>query len=141
MFQPFGPWAEWACLAAIDTLALACLAAASALPRERWAGGVLVFAAGFLLPFFFSATPTGSYAAQYVNAMADLPLAMLFGGTLCLYFAVVRRKIAYWLVALPLAVLAGVCYNFCVYFAAEPQLMGQNPALYENVSRLVQFWL
>ena len=31
--------------------------------------------------------------------------------------------------------------NFCVYFAAEPQLMGQNPALYENVSRLVQFWL
>lgn len=42
---------------------------------------------------------------------------------------------------LPLAVLAGVCYNFCVYFAAEPQLMGQNPALYENVSRLVQFWL
>ena len=88
LFQPFGPWAEWACLAAIDTLALACLAAASALPRERWAGGVLVFAAGFLLPFFFSATPTGGYAAQYVNAMADLPLAMLFGGTLCLYFAV-----------------------------------------------------
>ena len=41
----------------------------------------------------------------------------------------------------PLAVLAGICYNFCVYFAAEPQLMGQNPALYENVSRLVQFWL
>ena len=25
LFQPFGPWAEWACLAAIDTLALACL--------------------------------------------------------------------------------------------------------------------
>ena len=43
--------------------------------------------------------------------------------------------------ALPLAALAGACYNFCVYFAAEPQLMGQNPALYENVSRLVQFWL
>ena len=41
----------------------------------------------------------------------------------------------------PLAVLAGICYNFCVYFAAEPQLIGQNPALYENVSRLVQFWL
>ena len=115
LFQPFGPWAEWACLAAIDTLALACLAAASALPRERWAGGVLVFAAGFLLPFFFSATPTGSYAAQYVNAMADLPLAMLFGGTLCLYFAVGRRKIAYWLVVLPLAVLTltkDICFAY-----------------------------
>ena len=99
LFQPFGPWAEWA----------------SALPRERWAGGVLVFAAGFLLPFFFSATPTGSYAAQYVNAMADLPLAMLFGGTLCLYFAVGRRKIAYWLVALPLAVLTltkDICFAY-----------------------------
>ena len=48
---------------------------------------MLVFAAGFLLPLFFSATPTGSYAAQYVNAMADLPLAMLFGGVFCLYYA------------------------------------------------------
>ena len=44
-------------------------------------------------------------------------------------------------ITLPLAVLAGMVYNFCVYFAAEPQLIGQNPALYENVSRLVQFWL
>ena len=43
--------------------------------------------------------------------------------------------------ALPLAVLAGAVYNFCVYFSAEPGLIGQNPALYQNVSRLVQFWL
>ena len=44
-------------------------------------------------------------------------------------------------VVLPLAVLAGAVYNFCVYFAAEPGLIGQNPSLYQNVSRLVQFWL
>ena len=44
-------------------------------------------------------------------------------------------------IALPLAVLAGAAYNFCVYFTAEPGLVGQNPALYQNVSRLVQFWL
>lgn len=115
LFQPFGQWAEWACLAAVDTLALACLAAAAALPRDRWASGVLVFAAGFLLPFFFSATPTGSYATQYVNAMADLPMAMLFGGVLCLYFAVGRRKYAYWLTALPLAVLTltkDICFAY-----------------------------
>ena len=43
--------------------------------------------------------------------------------------------------ALPLAVLAGAAYNVCVYFAAEPGLLGQAPALYQNVSRLVQFWL
>ena len=42
---------------------------------------------------------------------------------------------------LPLAVLAGACCSFCVYFTAEPGLIGQNPALYQNVSRLVQFWL
>ena len=115
LFQPFGLWAEWACLAAIDTLALACLAAAAALPRPKWAEGILVFAAGFLLPYFFSATAAGSYAVQYVNAMADLPLAMLFGGTLCLYFAVGRHKHAYWLVALPLAVLTltkDICFAY-----------------------------
>lgn len=115
LFQPFGRWAEWACLAAIDTLALACLAAVAALPRPKWAEGILVFAAGFLLPYFFSATPAGSYAVQYVNAMADLPLAMLFGGTLCLYFAVGRHKHAYWLVTLPLAVLTltkDICFAY-----------------------------
>ena len=115
LFQPFGQWAEWACLAALDTLALACLAAAAAPPRDRWAGGVLVFAAGFLLPFFLSATPTGSYATQYVNAMADLPLAMLFGGTLCLYYAVVRKEHTFWLTALPLAVLTltkDICFAY-----------------------------
>ena len=115
LFQPFGHWAEWACLAAIDTLALTCLAAAAALPRERWACGVLVFAAGFLLPFFFSATPTGSYAAQYVNAMAALPLAMLFGGVFCLYYAVGREKHTFWLTALPLAVLTltkDICFAY-----------------------------
>ena len=115
LFQPFGLWAEWACLAAIDTLALACLAAAAALPRPKWAEGILVFAAGFLLPYFFSATAAGNYAVQYVNAMADLPLAMLFGGTLCLYIAVGRHKYAYWLVALPLAVLTltkDICFAY-----------------------------
>lgn len=115
LFQPFGLWAEWACLAAIDTLALACLAAAAALPRPKWAEGMLVFAAGFLLPYFFSATAAGNYAVQYVNAMADLPLAMLFGGTLCLYIAVGRHKYAYWLVALPLAVLTltkDICFAY-----------------------------
>ena len=115
LFQPFGLWAEWACLAAIDTLALACLAAAAALPRAKWAEGMLVFAAGFLLPYFFSATAAGSYAVQYVNAMADLPLAMLFGGTLCLYYAVGRKKHAFWLTALPLAVLTltkDICFAY-----------------------------
>ena len=37
LFQPFGLWAERACLAAIDTLALACLAAAAAIGGTSFA--------------------------------------------------------------------------------------------------------
>ena len=92
LFQPFGRWAEWACLAALDTLALACVAAATALPRSRWFASVGVFAAGAVLPYFFRDPAPGAYATQYVNAMADLPMAMLFGGTLCLYFGTERRR-------------------------------------------------
>lgn len=54
---------------------------------------------------------------------------------------VVSTLQAVYRAALPAAVLAGAWYNFCVYFAAEPGLIGQNPALYQNVSRLIQFWL
>lgn len=115
LLQPFGSWAEWACLAALDTLALACVAAASALPRPQWAGGILVFGAGFVLPFFFSNNPAGSYAPQYANAMADLPLAMLFGGALCLYYSVGHRRRAFWLTALPLMLLTltkDICFAY-----------------------------
>ena len=40
-----------------------------------------------------------------------------------------------------LAVGAGLVYGFLVIFAAEPWLYSQNPALFQNASRLVQFWL
>lgn len=115
LFQPFGAWAEWACLAALDTLALACVAAATALPRSRWYNAVLLFAAGVVLPYFFRDPTPGAYATQYVNAMADLPMAMLFGGTLCLYFGTERRRGAFWLTALPLALLTltkDICFAY-----------------------------
>ena len=115
LFQPFGVWSEWACLAALDTLALACVAAATALPRDRWYGGVLVFAAGVLLPYFFRDPTPGAYATQYVNAMADLPMAMLFGGTLCLYLGTGGRRGVFWLTALPLALLTltkDICFAY-----------------------------
>lgn len=115
LFQPFGVWSEWACLAALDTLALACVAAATALPRDRWYSGVLVFAAGVLLPYFFRDPAPGAYATQYVNAMADLPMAMLFGGTLCLYLGTQRRCGIFWLTALPLALLTltkDICFAY-----------------------------
>ena len=115
LFEPFARWSEWACMAALDTLAMACLAAASALPGDRRTAGVAVFACGFVLPYFFADTPAGSYAGQYANAMADLPLFMLFGGSLCLYFALGGKGRAYWLTALPLMLLTltkDICFAY-----------------------------
>ena len=100
-----GQFYEWQCLAGLDILFLACIAPVAALPRKNWAESVLLFAAGFLLPFFFSVVPAGTPSTIYANAMADTPLALLFGGTLCLYFAAGGRKTGFFACALPLAVL------------------------------------
>ena len=54
---------------------------------------------------------------------------------------VLRPLLHAWRAAFGLAVAAGIGYNFCVFFTAMPGLVGQNPALYQTVSRLVQFWL
>lgn len=87
-FQGLSPqFSEWQCLAALDALMLACVAAATALPRRRWPHSILLFGLGAMLPFFFSTLPAGTPSTVYANAMADLPMAMLFGGVLCLYFA------------------------------------------------------
>ena len=95
-----GRFYEWQCLAGLDILFLACIAPAAAMPRKNWAGAVLVFAAGFLLPFFFSVVPAGTPSTIYANAMADTPLALLFGGTLCLYAAAGGRKTGFFACAM-----------------------------------------
>lgn len=101
-----GTFSEWQCMAALDILALAAFAPAAALPRARWPHSILLFAAGFLLPFFFNTAPVGTASTVYQNAMADLPLAVLFGGALCLYFAAGERRGGFYAVGLPLALLA-----------------------------------
>ena len=116
-----GRFYEWQCLAGLDILFLACIAPAAAMPRKNWAGAVLVFAAGFLLPFFFSVVPAGTPSTMYANAMADTPLALLFGGTLCLYAAAGGRKTGFFACAMPLAVLTmtkdiGFAYALIVTF-------------------------
>lgn len=44
-------------------------------------------------------------------------------------------------VGMALAVAASLAYNFCVFFGAEPYLYGRSPALFQTVSRTIQFWL
>ena len=129
-----GHFAEWQCLAAIDILALASFAPLAALPRARWPHSVLLFAAAAVLPFFFSTAPVGTASTVYRNAMADLPLACLFGGALCLYQAAGGRRGGFYAVALPLAVLAmtkdiGLAYGLiAVFLIGVDQLFGtQQP--------------
>lgn len=125
-----GEFSEWQCLAAIDILALAALAPATVLPRARWAQGVLVFAVGAVLPFFFSTAPAGTASTVYQNAMADLPMAALFGGALCLYYAGGGRRGCFYATALPLAMLAmtkdiGMAYGLvAVFVIGIDQLFG-----------------
>lgn len=128
-------FSEWQCLAALDILFLACIAPVAALPRSRWAQGTLLFGAGVLLPFAFSVVPLGTPSTVYANAMADTPLALLFGGSLCLYFAVGGRKTGFCMTALPLALLAmikdiGLAYGMmAVFLIGLDQLFGtEHPA-------------
>lgn len=116
-----GQFAEWQCLAGLDILFLACMAPLAALPRKQWMHGVLLCGTAALLPFFFSVVPVGTPSTVYANAMADTPLALLFGGSLCLYYAIGDRKLGFALTALPLALLAltkdiGLAYGMIAAF-------------------------
>lgn len=141
--QTPGAFSEWQCLAAIDILALAALAPATVLPRARWGQGVLVFTVGAVLPFFFSTAPAGTASTVYQNAMADLPMAALFGGALCLYYAGGGRRSCFYATALPLAMLAmtkdiGMAYGLiAVFVIGIDQLFGTDQAEGASLARHV----
>ncbi len=90
---------------ALDTLALAQCGGSFGSASPAVGGGILVFRDRVCAAVLLLNNPAGSYAPQYANAMADLPLAMLFGGALCLYYSVGHRRRAFWLTGLPLMLL------------------------------------
>ena len=85
--------------------------------------------------------------------LMDFALPLTFAAALCwlaagqavaehaAHYPPLRRVQGALRAAMGLSVGAGLCYSFCVIFGAEPWLYGQNPALYQTVSRLVQFWV
>ncbi|MCM1100879.1 MAG: hypothetical protein NC079_01185 [Clostridium sp.] len=44
-------------------------------------------------------------------------------------------------IVLPVLVLAGIVISFLQVFTVEPWLNTSNPALYQDVSRMIQFWM
>lgn len=97
----------------------------------QMAGVLYRYLSDYLTPLLFAAALVWLWAE---SALAPRVQAAASGSTL--------HTVQHMLQGAMLAAVAvGICYSFCVYFAAEPALLGQNPALYQNVSRLVQFWL
>lgn len=93
----------------------------------QMAGVLYRYQSDFLPPLLLAAALAWLLAEQVLQAHAD------FVGTdkLC---RLLRTS-------LPVSAVACAVYQFCVFFAAEPGLVGQSPALYQNVSRAIQFWL
>ena len=86
-----GQFYEWQCLAGLDILFLACIAPAAAMPRKT--GRVLCWC--LLRAFFcrsFSAWFRRAPHPPFTPTPWRIPLALLFGGTLCLYAAAGGRK-------------------------------------------------
>ena len=97
----------------------------------QMAGVLYRYLSDYLTPLLFAAALVWLWAE---SALAPRVQSAASGSTL--------HTVQHMLQGAMLAAVAvGICYSFCVYFAAEPGLLGQNPALYQNVSRLVQFWL
>lgn len=90
MMQFFVPggFSEPTFIAAFAVLYLACFSAGVAVWGKNRAPALLLFAALFLLPLLFSPNrPAGQMQWAYQLCMADVPMALLFGGALCFYFS------------------------------------------------------
>lgn len=106
-FQFFGKgFSEWSAFFAYDTLFAACISAVAApLDKKRWPTAAVLLAGCFLLPWFFSAPGLGGVSNIYCNVMGDLPLAFVFGGSMCLYISLHRRAAGGVLLAVTLGFL------------------------------------
>lgn len=88
-FFSFG-FAEYKFMAAFAFIYLAAFAAATALWDKTRYGAIAAMGGMVLLPILFQPA-NGSMAMAYLGCMADLPMAVLFGGALCLYFGGGRK--------------------------------------------------
>ena len=104
MGQFFGQtFAEYKMMASYSFVYLAAFSAASAFWGKKWWAALCFLCAVFLLPFFFEpGTAAGETAWSYLTVMADLPMAAMFAGTLCFYFAGGDKT---WRLLLPFGVL------------------------------------
>lgn len=83
-----GTFMEWRCFYAYDVLIFACFALlAVPFEKKNKTFAFSAFAAAFLSLFLLTVTSRGeSFSYTYISAMADIPMGVLFGGCLGIYF-------------------------------------------------------
>lgn len=86
MMQFFGRYAEYKLIASYAILYVAAFAAATAVWDKSRTGSVMAMGTLLLLPILFQ-LGTGEAMYAYLSVMADMPMAALFGGALCVYYA------------------------------------------------------
>ena len=87
MMQFFGStFSEHKLIASYAILAVSAFAAATALWDDNRPGAVVSMFGMLSLPLLLESGGPGTASLVYLSVMADLPMAVLFGGGLCLYF-------------------------------------------------------
>ncbi|MDL2252544.1 hypothetical protein LJC49_00520 [Ruminococcaceae bacterium OttesenSCG-928-I18] len=104
-----GAFAEYKMMAAYSFVYLAAFSAASAFWGGKKAAALCFLGGLLLLPFFFEpGAHLGQTSWAYHTVMADLPMAAMFGGILCFYFAGGEKD---WRMLLPFGVLLAALTN------------------------------
>ncbi|MBE6887688.1 MAG: hypothetical protein E7484_04610 [Ruminococcaceae bacterium] len=110
LYEFFGHYQEWRACAGMDVLLFSVAAAvASCFENKNWHKAVPFIVIAFLTPFAFSLyntiTPPSSI---YMSVMADVPMGMIFGAVMCLYFGLRGEKHGVGAVCIALATLTFV---------------------------------
>ncbi|MEG3030513.1 MAG: hypothetical protein RR827_08985 [Oscillospiraceae bacterium] len=106
-FEFFGTHAEWRVAAGVDILLFSAISAVGAGFEGRdWHRSVFPLALGFLIPFALTLyCPLLAPCSVYMSIMADIPVGMVFGGTLCIYYKLKQGGHSLWPAALALGLL------------------------------------
>ena len=107
LYNFFGGYYEWRACAGMDVLMFSVISAVVAMfENKNWHKAVPFVVVAFLTPFAFSLyniiIPPSSV---YMSVLADIPMGMILGGVLCLYFGLGDKKRGITAVCISLAAL------------------------------------
>lgn len=107
LYEFFGDYKEWRAIAGMDILIFSAISAVSAVfKKENAHKSVPFIATAFLTPFAFALYNTINGPSYiYMSVLADIPMGMIFGGVLCLYFALEDKSKGIGAICISLAAL------------------------------------